>query len=440
MSRTGYAPLWGPSTRFACSGRRCFLLFGLPLGFHKNLVYKQSKKWYNIGYGNYGGGSLRRIVNYFWNAFRKGDLILLLLCLLTSAFGCLAIASATNHNETMRYVYMQILSIGLGVISYVVVSCIDLEFISEHRLILVAFNTILLLLLIPFGTDFNSGNRSWLDFPFLPFSIQPAELCKITFVLIMASVMSSYQQRISSLRSILAMAFHLILLVGLNMVVSKDAGVSLIFVFIFLGMAFSGGVSSFWFLLGGGMATAAAPVLWNVIMSKRQRNRILVLFDPTIDPMGLNERYHTKRSLLSLTGGGLLGQGLFSGNRTQIGALPAQHTDYIFSAIGEEMGYVGCIFVLLLLASIVARCIQVGTRTKDYMRRLVCFGAATALIFQICSNVGMCIGVTPVIGLTLPLISYGGSSVVSIYAMLGLVSGVHARPAPRSHELYVRPY
>ena len=147
-----------------------------------------------------------------------------------------------------------------------------------------------------------------------------------------------------------------------------------------------------------------------------------------------------KRSLLSLNGGGLMGQGLFSGNRTQIGALPAQHTDYIFSAIGEEMGYVGCIAVLIMLVLIIARVIQVGSRSQNYLRRMVCFGAAMALIFQVCSNVGMCIGVTPVIGLTLPFISYGGSSIVSLYAMLGLVSGVYARPTPRSHELYVRPY
>lgn len=383
---------------------------------------------------------MRRILTRLWSVFRRGDMVLLLLCLVTSAFGCITIASATNHQETMRYVYIQIGAIILGVLSYVGVSCIDLEFISEHRMVLVVFNTFLLLLLIPFGTDFNSGNTSWLDFPFLPVSVQPAELCKITFVLILASVMSSYQQRISSVRSVFTMAAHLVLLVGINMAVSRDAGVSLIFVFIFLGMSFSGGVSPFWFLLGGGLITAGAPLMWNKVMSENQRKRILVLFDPTIDPMGLKERYHTKRSLLSLTGGGLLGQGLFNGNRTQIGALPAQHTDYIFSAIGEEMGYVGCIFVLLLLTAIIARCIQVGTRSQDYMRRLVCFGAAAALIFQVCSNVGMCIGVTPVIGLTLPFISYGGTSMVSLYAMLGLVSGVHARPAPKSHELYIRPY
>lgn len=383
---------------------------------------------------------MRRIGKKIWNAFMSTDKILLLLCLVASCLGCIAIASATSHHETLRYVFIQIGAIAIGVIFYVLVSCIDLEFVSEHRLVLVIFNIVLLLLLIPFGVDYSSGNKSWLDFPFLPFAIQPAELCKITFILILASVMAGNQRKISSFKSVLTMALHLGLLVGTNMVLSKDAGVSLIFVFIFLGMAFSGGVNLGWFGLGGGILAAAAPLLWFKLMSPHQKSRIMVLFDPTIDPLGIDERYHTKRSLLSLTGGGLLGQGLFNGNRTQIGALPAQHTDYIFSAIGEEMGYVGCILVLLLLLAIIIRCVQVGTRSQDYLRRLVCFGAATALIFQVCSNVGMCIGVTPVIGLTLPFISYGGSSIVSLYAMLGLVSGVYARPAPRSHELYVRPY
>ena len=383
---------------------------------------------------------MRRLLQKIWTVFRKGDLILLLLCLVASAFGCLCIASATNHRGFTHYVLIQGAAIALGVICYVAVSAIDLDFVSEHRFVLAVFNLFLLVLLIPFGVDFDSGNKSWLDLPGVPVSIQPAEICKITFVLIMASVMASHQQRISSWKSVLAIVFHTVLLVGTNIAISKDAGVSLIFVFIFIGMAFAGGVSLLWFLGGAGFLVAAAPLIWTKVMTNRQRLRILVLFDPSIDPMGLDERYHSMRSLRSLTGGGLMGQGPFNGNRTQIGALPAQHTDYIFSAIGEEMGYVGCIVVLLLLLAIVVRVIQVGTRSQNYLRRMVCFGAAAALIFQVCSNVGMCIGVTPVIGLTLPFVSYGGSSIVSLYAMLGLVSGVYARPAPRSHERYIRPY
>ena len=373
------------------------------------------------------------------NFFRKGDMILLILCLSISTFGCLMIASTNNYRDFTRYVIIQIVATGLGVAAYAFMSSIDLEFFSEHRLALGIFSLGLLLMLIPFGTDLGSGNRSWLDLPLIPVNIHPAEICKITYILITASVMNAHQNHISSMRSVFHMVFYLIMLVGTNMVLSRDAGVSLIFVFIFLGMAFSGGVKLFWFLAGGGAVVAAWPILWSKFMDTHQKNRILVLFDPSIDPQGLSVRYHSKLSLQSLTGGGMTGQSLFGGNRTQIGALPSQHTDFIFSAIGEELGYIGCALVLLMLFALVARCIWVGSRSNDYMRRMICFGAAAALMFQIIVNVGMCMGVLPVIGLTLPLISYGGSSVVTIYAMLGLVSGVHARPAPRSHERYIRP-
>ena len=382
---------------------------------------------------------MRKIMLAVLDFFRKGDLILLLLCLGTTGFGTVIVASTTNSYGSTRYVIIQLAAAAIGVGLFILFSSIDLDTFSENRQLLVAFNVLLLLMLIPFGTDNGTGNRSWLDFPLMPIDIQPAEICKITFILIMASVMSAHQNRISSIPSITHMVFHLGLLVGLNMILSRDAGVSLIFVFIFIGMAFAGGVSLGWFGLGGGMIAAAAPIVWNHFMGQYQKNRILILFDDSIDPMGINERFHTRQSLMSLTGGGLTGQGLFHGRRTQTDALFAKHTDYIFSSIGEELGFVGCLVVLILLFAIVGRCIYVGIRTPDYMRRLVCFGTATALIFQVCSNVGMCIGVTPVIGLTLPFISYGGSSLVSLFAMLGLVSGAYARPMPTAHEIYIQP-
>ena len=370
--------------------------------------------------------------------FRKGDMVLLVMCLSISAFGCLIIASTNNYRGFTRYVVIQAVAVALGVLVFAIASSIPLEFLSEHRFAMTAFSCFLLFLLIPFGTDLNSGNKSWLDIPGLPVYIQPAEICKIFYILITASVMSSHQNRLSSIPSVVYYAAYLVLLVGLNIALSKDVGVSLIFVFIFAGMAFAGGVKLIWFLLGGAGITAVAPIIWSK-MNEGQRNRIMILFDPTIDPQGIDERYHLVRSLKSLTGGGMLGQGLFNGNRTQAGALPSQHTDFIFSAIGEELGYAGCILVLVMLFAVIARCIWVGCRSQDFMRRLVCFGAASALIFQVCVNVGMCMGVMPVIGLTLPLLSYGGSSTVTIYAMLGFVSGVYARPAPRSFERYIRP-
>ena len=380
-----------------------------------------------------------KLYGYIKDTVRKADLILLILCLVATAFGCLMISSTTNAEGSSRYVMVQILAATIGVFLFFIVSSVDADFFSEHRVILVGINCFMLLMLIPFGTDNATGNKSWLDFPFLPVQIQPAEICKIAFVLVLASVMGSHQNKPSAARSVFHAAFHLILILGLNMALSRDLGVSLIFVFIFLGMAFAGGISLIWFVVGFVGIAAAFPFLWQML-GQYQKNRILILFDDSIDPYGINERYHTVQSIKSLTGGGMTGQGLFEGTRTQsFGSLYAQHTDYIFSAIGEELGYIGCIVTIILMVLIIARCVYVGTRSPDYMRRLICFGVASALSFQVMSNVGMCIGLTPVIGLTLPFISYGGSSMVSLFAMVGLVSGVHARPSAPSHERYVRP-
>lgn len=372
---------------------------------------------------------------------KKGDMFLLVLCLIVAGFGLVCITSATSaakFDGNFRYIAIQSASIIIGVCAYAFFSSLDVDFLSEHRGMMVAFNCFLLLLLItPLGTDNNSGNRSWIDLGVI--MVQPAEICKITYILIMASVMSSHQNTISHPVSVVHMGFHLALLVGLNLVLSSDMGVSLIFVFIFIGMAFAGGVSLWWFALALTGIGVAFPILWQ-FLGQHQRNRILILFDETIDPLGTNERYHANMNLKSITGGGLTGQGLFNGNRTQGGNLFAQHTDYIFSSMGEELGFIGCVAIMILEFLIIARCIYVGVRCQDYMRRLICLGAASALMFQVMINVGMCIGVMPVIGLTLPLISYGGSSVVTIFAMLGLVSGAYARPQSLSHERYVQPY
>ena len=380
---------------------------------------------------------MRKFFQEFLDFFRKGDMILLALCVLTTIFGVVVISSVTNWMGATRFVVIQLVAACLGIFLYAIISSIDLDLIMEYRLFLVIFNVVFLLMLIPFGVD-HGGNVSWLDIPGLPFEIQVAEILKTTYILIMASVMAAHQNRLSKFKSVMHMVFHLGLLVGLNMVLSSDAGVSLIFVFIFIGMTFAGGVHKGWFITAVSAITVGFPILWP-LLGQHQRDRFIVLFDPSVDPTATGIRWHSNQALLSLTGGGLTGQGLFSGRRTSVGALRAQHTDYIFSAIGEELGFIGCIAVILLEFAIIARIIWVGTHTPDFARRVVCFGAAAALIFQVTINVGMNLGVLPVIGLTLPFVSYGGSSILSLYAMLGLVSGVCARPTPGKQGLYVQP-
>ena len=383
---------------------------------------------------------IRWFRQYAWNAIRKSDLILLLLCGLANAFGLLMIATTTNYRGTLSFVERQLLASVGGVFLYFFISSLNIDSILERRRILYLVMYGLILLLIPFGADNGSGNKSWIDIDFLPFFIQPAEIAKIFLILVCAAIMGARQNRPSAISSVMRSFFPFFLLFALNLGLSGDLGVSVIFVVIYVVMALAGGISFIWFAIAGGGLAVALPFLWRML-DGYQKNRFLILFDPSIDPLGINERYHTMRSLKSLTGGGLFGQGLFNGNRTQTyGVLPAQHTDFIFSAIGEELGYIGCIFTIVLLFLVVARVIWVGVRSPDYTRKLICFGAGAALIFQIVINVGMCMGVMPVIGLTLPFISYGGSSTVTLYAMLGLVSGVHARPTSTSHERYIRPY
>ena len=384
---------------------------------------------------------MRKFFQEFLDFFRKGDMILLGLCIATTLYGLVILSSVTADARATRFVVIQLVAAVLGIFLYAVISSIDLDLIMEYRLPLVIFNVCFLLLLIPFGVE-HGGNRSWLKFPGFPVEIQVAEILKTTYILIAASVMSAHQNRLSKFWSVMHMVLHLGILVGLNMVLSKDAGVSLIFVFIFIGMTFAGGVSKGWFIAALSGITAGLPLIWNYVLKDHQKTRFMVLFDPSLDPNAIDERWHSNQALLSLTGGGLTGQGLYNGRRTQangIGALQAQHTDYIFSAVGEELGFIGCMAIILLEFAIIARIIYVGTHTPDFARRVVCFGAAAALIFQVTINIGMNLGVMPVIGLTLPFISYGGSSILSLYAMLGLVSGVCARPSPGKQGLYVQP-
>ena len=382
---------------------------------------------------------MQRLLRGLRNFYQKGDLMLLFLCLLTTAYGCVIITSATDYMGSTRFLITQVGATGIGVLLYIFFSSVDVEIFAERRELLVGFNLFLMLLLIPFGISGNTGNRSWLDIPGLPFNIQPAEICKSSFVILLAKIMSMHQNKISSLKSVSHMGIHLAFMAGLIVVLSKDAGVALIFVGIFLVMAFVAGLKVWWFLAGGAAVAAVFPFVWSNIMQDYQKNRILMIFDESIDPNGLGIRYHTKQSLLSLTSGGLTGQGLFNGNRTQSGSLNAQHTDFIFSAIGEELGLGGCVFTLLLLGCIIVRCAYVGLKSPNYMNRLICVGMAATLMFQVIVNVGMCLGMAPVIGLPLPFVSYGGSSIVSLYMAMGIVSGIHARPWPPQHSRYIKP-
>ena len=382
---------------------------------------------------------MRRLVSALTDFFRRGDLLLLFLCVVTSAFGMVVIASATRYSGSNRYLIVQAAAIVLGVILYIAISLLDIELLAEHRQLLLVFNALFMAMLLIWGVEDNTGNRAWLKLPLMPVNIQPSEICKITFAIILAKTMSVHRARLSSVRSVLSIALITAFMAGLVVVMAKDAGSAVVFAFIFLVMAYVGGVRGWWFVGGFAAIAAVFPVFWNNFVASYQKDRIMMFFDPTIDPTGEGIRWDTNRSIAMLSGGGVSGQGLFHGTMTGNHSIAAQHTDFIFSAIGEELGIMGCLFTLLLLTAIIARCIYVGVKTPNYMNRLICIGIASTMVFQVLINVGMCIGVFPVIGLTLPFISYGGSSVVTTFLAMGLISGIHMSPDPESASPYIQP-
>lgn len=377
---------------------------------------------------------LKRIKESFLDILHQADWLLLCLCCCASVYGLVMVASATNYIGSRKMVVVQACAIALGVCIYFLMSQIDLTEAAKRWKWLLGFGVVFFLLLkTPLGIE-NNGNRAWIGISGFPVNIQPAEVVKLTFMLVLAKqlVWLKEQRDLRSLKSILFLGGHLLLMVGLYYVISSDMGSALVYVFIFACMAFVAGVAIHWFvlaLLGGGIGFY---LLWELDkIPDYMKERFRVVFDHDLDP--LNAGWQQTRSLLALGGGKLTGQGLFNGIQTQseyAGSLPFRYTDFIFSAIGEELGMLGCLAVLLLLGAIIVRCLVVARNARNRTEAYVCVGVAGMLIFQTISNIGMCLFVMPVIGLTLPFFSYGGSSIVTLFAAMGMVSSVQSHSLP----------
>ena len=377
----------------------------------------------------------RRSRDFFSDMLRQTDLVLLALCAAASLFGILMVASATQYMHTLRLVKVQSVALLLGVVLYLLVSQVDLNDLAKYwKWIFLLGIGVILLLATPLGIEDNTGNKAWLEFPFLPVKVQPAEIVKLTFTLVLAKQLVWLRENrdLRSIPSILFLAAHFGVIFLLYYKISSDMGSALVFLFIFACMCFVGGVALRWFVIGGLGGGLVFWALWDLNkIPSYMKLRFQVIFDHSLDPS--NTGWQQTRSLMALGSGKLTGQGLFHGTQTQSEYsynLPNRHTDFIFTVIGEELGMLGCLLTLVLLTAIILRCVWVARRAKTRMESLVCIGVASTVIFQVIVNVGMCLFVMPVIGLTLPFISYGGSSLLMLFVSMGMVSGVQGRSKP----------
>lgn len=359
-------------------------------------------------------------------AVKETDKLFLLLCLVLSAVGTVMVASASHRTSDgallSRDAKVMVLALALGLVACMVISFVDYDIIIKLWPIIAAGSLFLMLLLIPFGVT-PSGRedaRSWLKITGTLY-LQPSEILKIGFIITFSKHLSVLKNDLSSVKNVFFLCVHAMIPIAL-VVYTGDMGSALIFMMMFVGMMFIGGVHWIYFPLGIVAVGAALPVVWYKIFDNIQRDRILALIDPQSYP---NEIYQQQQASNAIREGGFFGTGLFNGPYTQSGSVPESSNDMIFSVICEETGLIGAFVLLLLFALLAIRIIYVAKRSNNYAASMLCYGVMFMIISQVVINIGMCLKLLPVIGITLPFISAGGSSVVSLYLAVGLVLSVY---------------
>ena len=377
--------------------------------------------------------------SYVREFLQRADIFLLVICTVCAIFGIFMIDKAVvgmvaggwDMSAPSKYIAVQTFSLFLGIGAFILFTVIDADILGSQWKFLVAIQLLLLVALFIFGQDDGTGNKSWIRFAGI--GVQPSEVIKVLFIVVAAHQMTFIKEHedINSFPSIVMMVGHFVLVFGAIIVVSSDLGSATIIMFIFLTMFFVLGVRLYWFALGGAAVAAAVPLLWNYFLKDYQKKRLIAPYDPSIDPDGWGITWQTTQSKQTLASGRLTG--VDEGHRASV--FTGKHTDFIFSCVGENLGMIGCIIVIILLLVIIIHIVRIGLRSGRMFDMLICIGVASAMTFQTFINIGMCIGITPVIGITLPFFSYGGSSMVTMYGAMGLVSGVKYKLKPEHFSL-----
>lgn len=357
---------------------------------------------------------------------KTSDKYLLVLSVISSIYGLIIINTATASYGSDKYLRTQMLAICIGVICFIFVSMIDVDQFKGIWKPIYLFNILLQLSLIPLGVgEETTGHNAWIRFGTIGF--QPAEIGKIIFIFTLAMHISLIRERINNICCLLSVLIHTGIVVVVVVYTSSDMGMALAYLVILVIMLFIAGLSYKWFLAGFLSLLVLIPVVWNYILDGYHKIRILVLFDPTLDP---DKAYQGLQSKTAIGSGGIFGTGYLEGSLTQYNRLPAKHTDFIFAVVGEEFGFIGALLVVVLISLLIARIFYVCLKAPTEFSALICAGIGGMLLFQTVQNIFMCLGVTPVIGLTLPFFSYGGTSVVTMFISVGIVAGIRSRETP----------
>ena len=375
---------------------------------------------------------VEKIRIFLSDALRRVDWVLLLCTTVLSVISLVTVYGAVD-NFGMSKLKMQFAMTVLGVILTFIVANLDYHVILDRLwpVMLIFSVGILGLTLVAgdTGAGMETNNKSWLTIPVVGIAIQPSEFVKITFICTFAKHLQTVKATLNRIKTLIPLGVHALLIVGL-ILVSGDLGVALVYMALVLLMLFCAGLHWGYFAAVGGGLAVAFPFLWDYLASYQQ-DRIVVGFNPELDPM--DKGWQPLLSKQCIENGGLLGVGWQNGGDYE--QLTASHTDFILATVCEKFGFVGGLLTIAALVVLVLRVLWIGRQASHDYGMLIAVGVAAILIAQTLENVGMCLALLPVVGITLPFLSCGGSSLLATYILVGMVHSVKAhKPARRMWE------
>ena len=319
---------------------------------------------------------------------------------------------------TVKRIIVQAVSAAIGMGCMVLISLFDYDaFIQKLTIPIFIFSVFSLLLVKAIGTG--DGNVNWIDIPGLPVNIQPSEFVKIFFIITFAKHIDRVKVNLNHIKNVAALALHAGVIIGL-ILFTGDLGSAIVYVAIMAAMLFAAGLSLWYFAIVIVLMVAIFPYLWT-LLKDYQRERIIYGFNPEGDPTFYG--YQALLSRRAISAGGFRGLGLTGGSLYK--SIPIAESDFLFAVMSEKFGFLGGFTYMVLMSVLVVRILHIArTARKDY-GAYICVGVVAIFMAQTLENIGMCLAMLPVVGITLPFFSYGGSSMLAMYLCLGVVQSIH---------------
>lgn len=346
------------------------------------------------------------------------DLPLTIVALLLSFIGLLNLASA---GSTSVYWHRQLFSLFIGIVACVSISSLDYRTLNRQAYIIYGGVILVLIITVLFGTKI-SGTRAWLRLGLL--SIQPSEFMKLAAIVAMAKYF--HDQRLAGPYGLkeLGIPFLITIIPAGLIMVQPDLGTTVTLLAVLSSMILFAGVKKKLTISIATIALASFPLIWK-LLAPHQKSRILTFLNPERDPTGAG--YNVIQSMVAVGSGRLFGKGYRLGSQTALRYLPERHSDFAFSVVGEEWGFIGSLLVLGLLAFLVFWALRIAMRAKDRFGMLCAVGVAALIFWHTAINISMTLGAFPVVGIPLPFLSYGGSFLITVYAAIGLLMSIEGR-------------